>query len=249
MHPDNEKLIDYLDKLLDQEKSADLESTLQKDPAIAQEHQYLLLAVDTIRLDAINQKVLSVRHSFENTTVANKPTPAVVRNFYTIGLRIAASIIVLLGISILYKYASVTSHSVYEKQFMAYELSNSRGQYTHNAEEESYQNKKWNEVISIYQSTINPSNKQTFLAAMADMQLNHFPQAVSLFENILNAKSGDNTYQEEAEYYSFLAYLMNHEEMKAIQMINKIKSNPNHTYYPFVSGISNIDLKVIELKN
>jgi hypothetical protein len=31
-------------------------------------------------------------------------------------------------------------------------------------------------------------------------------------------------------------------------MINKIKSNPGHTYYPLVTKISPIDLKIIELK-
>jgi hypothetical protein len=83
---------------------------------------------------------------------------------------------------------------------------------------------------------------------MAEMQLNHFPEAVTLFENILNTKSSDNSFREEAEYYVSLAYLMNHEENKAIQMMNKIKTNPDHTYYPLVSRISPIDLKIIELK-
>jgi tetratricopeptide (TPR) repeat protein len=128
-------------------------------------------------------------------------------------------------------------------------LSNSRGQDARDAEADAYLNKKWNEVISIYQEQLNKSNQQTFLAGMAEMQLKQFPEAIGLFENIINAQSGDISFREEAEYNLSMAYLMNHEGKKAIDIINKIKGNPNHTYYPIVAKISSIDLKIIELKN
>ncbi len=85
---------------------------------------------------------------------------------------------------------------------------------------------------------------------MAEMQLNHFPQAVNLFENILNTngKTGDSSFQEESEYYLSLAYLMNHEENKSILLLDKIKADTSHTYYPLASKLSSIDLKIIELK-
>ena len=103
-------------------------------------------------------------------------------------------------------------------------------------------------MVAIYGAEKNRSNKVVFLAAMAEMQLNHFPQAVTLFENILNTKSGDKSFREEAEYYVSLAYLMNHEENKGVEMLDKIKADTSHTYYPFASKISPIDLKIIELK-
>ena len=120
---------------------------------------------------------------------------------------------------------------------------------TREPELDATQNNKWNEVISIYNAGANKSNRQSFLTAMAEMQLNHYQNAIVLFENLLNSKSGDVTYLEESEYYLSLAYLMNHEGNKAIQMFNKIKANPYHTYYPIVSKFSPIDLKIIELKN
>jgi len=248
MRPDNEILIDYLDKQLNPEESAQLESAIQKDIVLAGEFHYLGLAVDTIRLEAINRHVFSIRQSLKKPEIIEKPAHAVVRNIYRTGLRVAAALILVMGIAVLYKYTSVNSQSVYEKQFTGYELTNTRGQEIHDSEEDAYQDKKWNEVISIYQGKMNRSNKQSFLAAMAEMQLNHYQQAIPLFENILNLKSGDNSYLEEAEYFSALAYLMNHEETNAIRMINKIKSNPAHTYYPLVTKISPIDLKIIELK-
>lgn len=248
MQPNKEILIDYLDKKLDPKQAAELENSLRNDRTMQEEYQYLLLARETIQLNAINQRVLSVRQSLEQKTVGKKTAPAVLRSFQHVGVRVAAAIVLLLGITIFYKYVSVNGQSVYNKQFIDYELSNPRGQNTSNAEEEFYQDKKWNDVVTDYQSMVNPSNKQSFLAGMAEMKLDRFPQAITLFENILNSKSGDNGFHEEAEYYLSLAYLKNHEEVKAIQMIGKIKSNPSHTYYPFVEKVSDMDLKILELK-
>jgi hypothetical protein len=249
MQSDNEMLIEYLDKQLNQEESARMESALQRDIDLNRELQYLNLAIDTVRLDAINQKVASIRQSQEKEQMVEMAAPAILRNMYKISLRVAAVIVLFFCVASVYKYSSVSNQSFYNKQFSGYELSNSRGKETHEAEEDAYQNNKWNEVITIYNAGANKSNQQSFLAAMSEMQLNHFQNAITLFENLLNSKSGDTTYLEESEYYLSLAYLMNHEGNKAIQMIHKILANPNHTYYPIVSKFSSIDLKIIELKN
>jgi hypothetical protein len=247
MQPNNEILIDYLDNQLSQEEAARVETLVQKDILVAGDLQYLKLALDTVRLDAINGKVSAIRRSLESAKTTEKPA-AIVRSMYKMSMRIAAIFILVIGVTALYKYVSVNDQSVYNKQFIGYELSNSRGQERRDAEVEAYQNKNWNEVVAVYSAEKNRSIKAVFLAAMAEMQLNHFPQAVTLFENILNTKSGDKAFREEAEYYVSLAYLMNHEENKGIQMLDKIKADTSHTYYPFASKISPIDLKIIELR-
>jgi hypothetical protein len=249
MLPDNKMLIDYLDKQLNQDESAQVENALYQDIGLTRELQYLNLAIDTVRLDMINQKVASIRQSQGKKQRVEMKTPALLRNMYQVSLRVAAIIVLFFCVASVYKYATVSNQSFYNKQFTSYELSNSRGQKDYNAEADAYQNNKWSEVISIYNAGANISNQQSFLAAMAEMQLSHFPKAITLFENLLSSKSGNATYLEESEYYLSLAYLMNNEGNKAIQMINKIKANPHHTYYPIVSKYSPIDLKIIELKN
>ncbi len=249
MQPNNEILIDYLDKQLNQEESARVETALQSDTDLNRELQYLHFAIDTVRLDSINRKVALIRHSQEKEQNVDTPAPAVLRTMYKISLRVAAVIALFFCLASVYKYSSVNNESFYNKQFSGYELSNRRGQEVHDAEADAYQNNKWNDVVSIYHSGINQSNQQSFLAAMAEMQLNHFQNAITIFESLLNSKTGETTYLEETQYYLSLAYLMNHEGNKAVQMIDKIKANPNHTYYPIVSKFSSIDLKIIELKN
>jgi hypothetical protein len=249
MQPDNEILIDYLDEQLNKEEADQMERALQKDIDLNRELQYLKLAIDTVRLDAIKHKVVSVRQLHVKRSTVEPAAPAILRTMYKTGLRVAAVIVFFLCVATIYKYTSVSNQSFYDKQFSGYELGNSRGGESHEAEDDAYRNKQWNEVISIYKTGTDRTNRQSFLAAMAEMQLNHFQNAISLFENILNSKTGDTTYLEESDYYLSLAYLMNHESDKAIPIINKIKANPNHTYYPLVSKFSSIDLKIIELKN
>jgi hypothetical protein len=205
--------------------------------------KYEELAIDTIRLNAINQKVSKVRSSLEM-----KPEKAVVRSMYRIALRVAAVLVLVLGSATIYKYAVTNDQSVYNKLFINYELTNTRGEQAHENETEAYKNGNWNEVVHIYHSENNKSTKNTFLAAMSEMHLNHFPQAISLFEGILNAKSNDQVFQEETEYYLSLSYLMNHQELKGLRLMNKIKSDTNHTYYPMANKLSGIDMKIIELK-
>src|SRR5450432_275616 len=249
MIPNNQILIDYLDNQLSTEEAVQVENMVKKDIQVASELAYLKLALETVRLDAINEKVSAMRQSYNKAeNGAENPAPAIIRSMYKISMRIAAIIVLFIGIAIIYKYISVDSLAVYNKQFTGYELSNTRGQEIHDAEVEAYQNKNWNGVIAVYNAENNQSNRSVFLAAMAEMQLNQSPQAVTLFENILNTKSGDNSFREEAEYYVSLAYLMNHEENKSIQMLDKIKADTGHTYYPLVSKMSRIDLKIIELK-
>ena len=251
MEPNQEILVDYLDKLLSPEDSSKLATQLKEDVKAAMELQFLQLAIDTVRRDGISQQVFAIRQSFENNqTLSVKKRTGLVRSIYRVSMRVAAIMVFLIGITLLYKYISVSSQTLYEKQFTGYELTNSRGQSNSNILTEAYQNKNWKEVERIYSNEHVSSNKSDFLAGMASMQQNHFPQAVGIFENLLTRikSTGDDSFREETEYYLSLAYLMNHEVNKGLQLINKIKEDPSHTYYPLASKISSIDLKIIELK-
>ncbi len=208
------------------------------------ENEYQKLAIDTIRLNVINEKVSTVRLSLKN-----KPEKAIVRSLYRTSLRVAAILLLVVGSATLYKFIATNDQSVYDRQFLSFELTNTRGAQNRESETEAYRSGNWNEVVKIYRSGNNKSNKNTFLAAMSEMQLNHFQEAVTLFEELLYTKSDDHSFQEETEYYLSLAYLMNHQDLKSIQLINKIKADPNHTYYPLAIKISDIDMKIIALKN
>lgn len=251
MQLNHEILVDYLDHQLSRESAGEVDTQVKENKAVASDLAYLKLAVDTVRRDAILQQVSAIRQSFEkNQATTAKASTGMIRNMYRMSMRVAAIIILAFGITFLYKYMSVSNQSVYDKQFIPYEISNTRGQEKTDRLSEAYQNKNWEAVITLYKTETVQSNKSSFLAAMSEMQLQHFSLAIPIFENLLgnSKKTGDNAFQEETEYYLSLAYLMNHEEKKAMQMMDKIRYNVNHTYYPVVSKISYTDLKIIELK-
>ena len=65
MRPENEILIDYLDGQLNPEEMATVKHSVENQTATASELQYLKLAIETVRFEAINAKVSSIRESFE----------------------------------------------------------------------------------------------------------------------------------------------------------------------------------------
>src|ERR1700750_2769311 len=98
MQPDYEKLIDYLDKQLNQEETARVETILQEDIDFKKEFTYLRFAVDTVRLDVLNQKVASVRNA-QKEQIEARPTTSILRSMYPVSLRAAAVIVILLSVA------------------------------------------------------------------------------------------------------------------------------------------------------
>ncbi len=93
--------------------------------------------------------------------------------------------------------------------------------------------------FQIYQAKTINRIRQSFLAAMAEMQLNHFPHASQPFLKILlNSKSenADSSFQEESEYYLSLAYLMNHQGSKGYSgcsiKLKRIQTIPTTHWLP-----------------
>jgi hypothetical protein len=250
MEPNFEILIDYLDQQLSPDTSSGVEKMVLENKEAAADLLYLKLAVDAVRQDVIRQRVSQILEASVTKQQTEKQKHGIVRNLYRTSFRVAAVIILLAGIVALYKFISVNSQSLYEKQYSDYELSNSRGQEKTDDLSRAYQNKNWNAVLALYQNEAVHSNKSTFLAGMAEIQEKHFPQAVNILENSIEAdtRTSDSSFRDETEYYLSLAYLMDHKVNKSIALMDKIKADPSHPYYPIVSRISYIDLKIIELK-
>ena len=203
------------------------------------EDLFLNLAIETISLNAIENKVRTVRSGFQ--------TIIRTMNFPRIALRVAAVIIVFVSSATIYKYASVSALSLYNKQFVNYELGTTRGDTKPDLLDFSYKTANWLDVIAINKMSIVNKNKSNFLAGMAEMELKHYPAAVKLFHAVI-ANKADDGFRDDAEYYAALAYLANHQVGQASALITDIKGNPDHKYYLLALNISPIDLKIIKIK-
>jgi hypothetical protein len=214
------------------------------------EELYKQLAIRTIRLYGIENTVRTIRSNFKHApefTII--PSQAIVRtmNFSKAMLRIAAVIIILISSATVYKYTSVNSLSMYNKQFTSYELRITRGETKRDLQAFTYQNENWLDVIAINNLAPVKTNKSRFLAGMAQLELKQYPAALELFKEVLANKT-DDSFHEDAEYYSSLGFLADHQAKRALEMINQIRANPDHKYYFLVRNMSPLDLKIIEIK-
>jgi len=247
-----EYLIDQLDQSLSGAIAPELSERLILDQELAQEWQTLSLAVMAIREAGLNDKVAAIRKEFLAQPVQEtKHKPAVVRTLYKNVLRIAASIILLAGAVSIYKYSTVNSIAVYDKYYSPFELNTSRGGGSSDMMEKAFRDRNWKEVISQFNGLQVKNNKSYFLAGMADMELKNPAAAVPLFEQIINnnKQSGENYFQDEAEYYLALAYLGSNAPAKAVSLLKKIKGDKDHLYNRIVNDMSWVDLNIVEYKN
>lgn len=245
-------LIDHLDNNLASEETFAVEELIRNDKNVATEWQYLHVAVDAIQERGIYDQVSAIRNQYLAKQIADTtPRVAIVRNIYKNALRAAACVVLLLGAVSVYKYTTVNSASVYNKYYSSFELNTSRGSENTNELEQAYRSKNWQQVIALFNASNQKNNQSYFLAGMADLELKKYNEAVEAFKKIitLNAQSGDNYFQDDAEYYLAMGYLANNQANKAMPILEKIKADKNHLYNEKVREMSSIDLTIVEQKS
>jgi len=244
-------LIDHLDNNLTGEALIEAEGLIRDDQEMAKEWGYLQVAVDAIEESAIYNQVSAIRKQFHAQKQTDaKPAGAIVRSISKNALRIAATVLILVGAAVAYKYTTVNATGMYNEYYSSFELNTTRGIENTDAIEQAYRNKNWSSVISLSTALTQKTNKSYFLTGMANLELKNYNEAVKSFGQIIaaNAKSGDNYFQDEAEYYMALGYLANNEAAKALPLLEKIKADKNHLYNEKVKGMSNVDLDILKYK-
>ena len=252
MEPNHELLlIDELDKMLSGQALTDLQELLRSDKGMAAEWEYLKLAVEAVEYAAIYDRVDVVRKMEPAMDGKTGFQSAVVRNLFKISLRVAAILVVFLGVAAIYKYSTVSSASVYNDYYTGYTLGTSRGASTSSPLEEAYKSKNWSSVMTIAANEKQSSAKTSFLQGMAAMELQQYAAAIGNFNQVqvINTERKEKYFQDEAKYYLALSYLMNKQADKAVDLLNEIRQDKNNLYQPLASHISELDLKIVDIKS
>lgn len=245
-------LIDHLDNNLAGEALLEVEGLIRTDSEMTSEWQYLNVAVEAIHETGLYDQVSAIRGQYQSQKQSNaKPAGAVVRSMSKNVLRIAATVLILIGAAVAYKYTTVNATSMYNEYYASFDLNTTRGAENTDAIEQAYRNKNWASVIAIANTSTQKTNKTYFLTGMANLELKNYNYAIDAFSQIIasNAKTGDNYFQDEAEYYMALGYLANNEAAKALPLLNKIKSDKNHIYYEKVKNMSGVDMDILQFKS
>lgn len=243
MSADNTNLlIDHLDESLQGGSLPEAATLIDNDPQAQETYHYLCVAVDAVQHAALHRQVAAVREQLQ--TEQQRPGRSIVRLLRS-GMGIAAVAVGLLGLIAIFKFISVTPKSVYENQFVAYELRTTRSSAETDALKAAYQQQDWQQVLNAYHFLPVKSGEAHFLAAMAAMHLKRFEEAIPKLDII---RSDYSSFVDEADYYLALAWLATGKTKEAVALLQSIRSDKDHTYYEKARDISALDLKILSLK-
>jgi tetratricopeptide (TPR) repeat protein len=256
-------LVDHLDENLSGSSPDSLERLIADNPEAAQEWYYLNLAIDAVKDHGLYEEVAAIRESWklEETTDSHYQAPtqqlppikvsgAIVRSFNRYGLRAAAIILVVMSSTILYKYLSISSASLYDQYYSGYAMNTARGSGSEQPIEQAFNAKDWNTVISLAATSKEKDNQTEFLAGMASLEEKRFDDAITHFEQIIavNTHAGTDVYQDEAEYYLAISWLAVKKVNQAMPILEKIKADTHHQYHDKVAKMSFFDLRLAQYK-
>ncbi|MDO6431100.1 hypothetical protein Q4E93_10905 [Flavitalea sp. BT771] len=246
----HQTLVDHLDKSLQGEGSSEMEQLISNDPETAREWNYLLLAVDAIQEAGLQEQVAAVKQEWKlQQMVATRPSGGVVRRISRNLVKVAAILVVVGGGAVFYKYATISSGSLYDRYYSSYELNTSRGAGDADAMEKAYHARDWNAVLASF-SQSKRDNKTDFLAGMADMELKKYDDAIEHFEQVIaiNAQAGSDYFMDEAQYYLAISWLAKDKVNEALPILEKIRANKEHLFHDKVTHMSFLDLRLVQFK-
>jgi tetratricopeptide (TPR) repeat protein len=164
-------------------------------------------------------------------------------------MQIAAGLIVLVVSASVIKIANTRPEGVFDTNYSDYQLSVTRGADVSDALDQAYRSRNWAAVYSVFDATHARTQKDYFLTAMAHMQQKEYYEAISLLKTLIGYNQGKEPYfEDEAEYYLAMNYLATGQAAPAVELFDKIKSDPRHVYHSRVEEMGKLDLGILRIK-
>jgi tetratricopeptide (TPR) repeat protein len=235
----NELLVQYLDGEIQGEEKSNLEKQLAADAALQQQYDSLLLTRESIRYYGLQQKVASIHEEMMKEMKAAPVKPiSNSRRTLRYALSVAASLLLLVGGYIAYQFFTLSPDKVFTANYQPYELSSTRDVNTaESASEKTYRAGNYKEVIRLYTAKEETGVKAAFLSGVSAMQVKDFTTAINNFTAVLDMNKGAavKTLNDDAEYYLALSYIHTRDYDYALELMDKIKQDPAHTYHSKVT--------------
>jgi hypothetical protein len=233
----HEVLMKFLDGEMDPEEKNEFERKLESDTTLRNELENLQAATDAIRLFGLKQQVSSVHKEMigelQPKTVVRKISSARTITRYTLSIA-AGILLIFIGVQA-YRFINLSSEKLYSQKFNEYELPVMRD--TKNPAgspiEQSFREKKYSIVVSLFASTPQPVIQEKFLAGISFLELNKPSEAIKLFHDVLEHDQARSTplYKDETEFYLALALLKNKNYKSASELMTAIHNDPKHLYH------------------
>jgi hypothetical protein len=231
-------LIKYLDGELDEVEMASVKKNIESDPALREELDTLRLAKEAVTTYGMHKRIQSIHPEMMHELKENSGNkPGITRMIFQYGIRAAAVLIALFGISIFYQYYSSTPEKLFDENFHPYDLRVTRGS-SNSSLEDLYEKGDMSGLINRFNQLRSPQAADYFLAGNAYLNIHRPDSAIIVFLGLQNINQTNHThyFEEDTEYFLALSYLSNREPAKALPLFEKIHADPNHPFHSAVSA-------------
>jgi tetratricopeptide (TPR) repeat protein len=227
-----ETLIRYLDGELEGEELEKLKINLANDPSLRDELENLQFAREAARRYGLKSKISDIHSEMMQEMKSNKPARGrVIKMFVQTSLRVAAVLVVLVGLSALYQYYTTSPEKLFNENYQPYAIHEMRGEGNSRLEEK-YRMGKMDSVILEFNSLSAPKPEEYILAGIAFLENNQPGKAIKILQELIQKNTDSKTeyFEDDAEYYLAMSYLKNREPEKALPILEKIQADPRHPY-------------------
>lgn len=247
-----ELIDDYLDGILGQEETEKLQSELKENQELKDLLDLIQLTRESIRLSGQKELVQKIHEEFINDSDKEKNNGKVVNikiSPWWLGIAASLTLLILFGN---FWYKTQTT-ALFEDNYIAYNLPTMRSAGDmENKINTLYKNGDYNEIIGIVD--INSEDAELlFLSGMSHFQMENYEESAQFLKKVqqLNENRTFETafFQDEADYYLFLAYLKTGNLSEADQYLSRITSQSNHTYHGMIGKVDNLKFEILKFKN
>jgi tetratricopeptide (TPR) repeat protein len=235
-------MIRYLDGEMNHEEELEFENLLARDKEVREELQDLLLAVDSVRLFGLRQKVAEVHQLMMEELKPEKPPLRRITQFTRVIryiFAIAAAILLVFLLIEAYNFYSLSAEGLFSEKYNDFKTSAFTSDSATNLPiEKSFRNAKYQQIIYFHNKNRFFKVNDLFFLGIAYLKTENLSKAIDSFNSILekNKFSKTDTLQDETEYYLALTYLKNKDYDQAIVLMKKIHADPGHLFNAKFTG-------------
>lgn len=252
---DDQYLLDYLDGILSPEEKSLFEQEVETDSTLKERLDLLQFTVNGIKLKGYKDSIKQVHQDFLQNRLENKKfTPIDApklenkeRSLYFWGKAAAAvSLLVLFGF--LFYLLRIDGPSLYEGKYISYEVAAERGFSEQESILESlFINGEFRQMfqVSAERDEDQLSARELLLLGNAALELDSASASLPYFQKLdeNNTKSGNDTFQDEVDFFLALTYLKLEEYQDAYGRIDKIRADDRHKYKDNFSAMDQLSIK------
>ena len=247
-----ELIDDYLDGILSQEKTEKLQAELKENQELRELLDLIQVTRESIRLSGQKELVQKIHGEFINDSHKERNKGKVVNlklSPWWLGIAASLTLLILFGN---FWYKTQTT-ALFEDNYIAYNLPTMRSAGDmENKVTTLYKNGDYNEIIGIVDLN-SEDTELLFLSGMSHFQMENYEESAQFLKKVqqLNENRTFETafFQDEADYYLFLAYLKTGNLSEADQYLSRITSQSNHTYHGMIGKVDNLKFEILKFKN